>query len=295
VPRLLCLALIFTAACIDAPTFVLDEQATSVSPATPVSGDGDDAMVLVPATALATQGSLSPSAPGPSEQGEKGDGKGKGPDAGGGGGGGGGGGSETDAGVPAPSGSTTTVPAFWIDILEVSARAYATCVSEGKCTAPGAGEGCTVVSGLDDHPANCVTIDQARTFCAARGKRLVKNDEWTAASAGAQQRPYPWGADAPSSAYLNACGTGDCGGLAMYGEADGFARTAPRGSFPAGRTPEGIADLAGNVAEWVDLAGANVARGGSYADDAVAAVSTLSVRTFAGAAPTIGFRCARDQ
>ena len=32
---------------------------------------------------------------------------------------------------------------------------------------------------------------------------------------------------------------------------DGFLELAPVGSFPDGRTPEGIEDLAGNAAEWV--------------------------------------------
>ena len=34
-------------------------------------------------------------------------------------------------------------------------------------------------------------------------------------------------------------------------DSDGFAELAPVGSFPAGRTPDGIDDLAGNVEEWV--------------------------------------------
>ena len=32
---------------------------------------------------------------------------------------------------------------------------------------------------------------------------------------------------------------------------DGFARTAPVGSFPAGASPYGALDMAGNVWEWV--------------------------------------------
>ncbi|HVZ37243.1 MAG TPA: SUMF1/EgtB/PvdO family nonheme iron enzyme, partial [Polyangiaceae bacterium] len=31
---------------------------------------------------------------------------------------------------------------------------------------------------------------------------------------------------------------------------DGFAGTAPVGSFPEGNSPEGVSDLIGNVAEW---------------------------------------------
>jgi formylglycine-generating enzyme required for sulfatase activity len=35
----------------------------------------------------------------------------------------------------------------------------------------------------------------------------------------------------------------------MFGWQDGFA--APVGSFPAGHTPTGLQDMAGNVSEWV--------------------------------------------
>lgn len=265
------------AACLDSPTFVLDESTTSTSPTTPISGEGDDAMVLVPATTFATQGTLSPNAPGREDDDEKRGNNGK--DAGGkpplG---------ETDAGAPTPSQATTSVPAFWIDVHEVTARAYAACVADGKCSAAGTERDCTVGAGLDDHPANCVSIDQARAFCASRGKRLVKNDEWTAAAAGSELRPYPWGTVAPSSVLLN-----------MKGDADGWKSTAPIGSFPEGRSPLAVADLAGNVAEWVDLAAANVTRGGSWDDDDAAAVSSLAVRAAGGPGAKIGFRCARDQ
>jgi eukaryotic-like serine/threonine-protein kinase len=249
-------------ACLDSPTFVLDEATTSVSSTTPE----DDAMVLVPATVLPPQGALLPK---DDDDGEK---KGKG------------GGSAPETGSPPePTEPTISVPAFFIDTYEVSARAYAACVGDAKCSAAGADRDCTVAVGLGDHPVNCVSLDQARAFCAWRGKRLVRNDEWTAAAAGAELRPYAWGSAAPAPTLLN-----------MAGEADGWKRTAPRGSFPAGHSPDGVADLAGNVAEWVDVAGGNVTRGGSHADADVAAVSSLALRTVAGPDAAVGFRCAKD-
>ena len=286
--RRCCLALaVLASACIADPHVVLHEDdPTGGGRAVPVSGDDDDAMVLVPAKVIAAPGSLAPNAPGNGDDDDKGGKKGKPKDAGA---------PEPSDDPPAPSASETTVPAFWLDVREVSAAAYGACVRAGACSAPAADDGCTLAAALGTHPINCVTLEHARAFCVWRGKRLPKNDEWTAASAGSTGRPYAWGIDPPSSERLNACGA-ECGAPSMFPSSDGWARTAPRGSFPLGQSPDGVLDLAGNVAEWVDLGGASVVRGGSYEDADPAAVGATSVRAVApgGASPVIGFRCAKD-
>ena len=286
--RRCCLALaVLASACIADPHVVLHEDdATGGGRAVPVSGDDDDAMVLVPATVIAAPGSLAPNAPGNGDDDDKGGKKGKPKDAGA---------PEPSDDPPAPSASETTVPAFWLDVREVSAAAYGACVRAGACRAPAADDGCTLAAALGTHPINCVTLEHARAFCVWRGKRLPRNEEWTAASAGSTGRPYAWGIDPPSSERLNACGA-ECGAPSMFPSSDGWARTAPRGSFPLGQSPDGVLDLAGNVAEWVDLGGASVVRGGSYEDVDPAAVGATSVRAVApgGASPVIGFRCAKD-
>jgi formylglycine-generating enzyme required for sulfatase activity len=80
----------------------------------------------------------------------------------------------------------------------------------------------------------------------------------------------------------------------MYPSSDGHVRTAPVGAFPGGATPEGVHDLAGNVAEWVDGVLAPAARGGAYDDVARAAVTSTSARSGAVAGPSVGLRCAAD-
>ena len=62
--------------------------------------------------------------------------------------------------------------------------------------------------------------------------------EWVAC--GAAGRVYPW-----SNAWdSRRCNGGD------PGEVDGYADSAPVGSFPAGATPRGVHDLASDTWEW---------------------------------------------
>lgn len=314
-------------ACIDAPQINAD-VASSGGAADPSSAGGAsavsrerDGMVLVPATTFDVTSGVATTAVEPQggegdPQANNGNGNGKGnkppkgggggaPDAGAGGGGSppsGGGAPPADAGAPpsggggtpAPSATQVAVPAFWLDAVEVTVASYRACLASGACTAPAAAAGCTLAAGLEAHPVNCVTADQARVFCTWNAKRLVRNDEWTAATSGDARRVYPWGAEPPAADRLNACGL-ECAASAMYTTSDGYVSTAPAGSFPLGRSPEGAHDLAGNVAEWVEGALAPTARGGSYADVAAAAVTSSSLVANAAPGPTVGFRCAADR
>jgi formylglycine-generating enzyme required for sulfatase activity len=101
-----------------------------------------------------------------------------------------------------------------------------------------------------DQPVVGVTWHDARAFCTwltqATGvaHRLPTEAEWEAAARGGLVgEPYPWGRELP-----------DAGGRhrANYNPNDfaddGFAVTAPVGSFPA--NGYGLYDMAGNVSEW---------------------------------------------
>ncbi len=278
------------AACLDVPD--VHPTDSSSDPTAPASGP-HDGMVLLPDTPLASSGTVAPADHGGGDDGDmqgkpdKGGDKG-GHDAGSSSGGGGaadagssGGGTSSGAAPP-----PIVVPSFWIDAREVASGDYRACVAAGACSAPT----CTTP---DDHPVACVSHDAAASFCAWKHKRLPRSDEWTAAAAGAAGRPYPWGAAAPSATLLDACGS-ECAPRSMYPASDGFPQTAPRAKFTQGATPEGVFDLAGNVAEWTS--DGNV-RGGSWADVDPNAVRASATRTAdpKTADPTIGFRCAADR
>jgi len=198
-------------------------------------------------------------------------------------------------GAPAAGGAKPlAVAAFWIDVREVTAAAYRDCLDASACTAPPAGAGCTLSADALSSPVTCVTIEQARAFCTWANKRLVQDLEWTAAAAGNTRRPYPWGTEPPAADRLNACGS-ECGAAGMYAVSDGHVGVAPGGSFPLGRTPDGVDDLGGNVAEWTDSALASTVRGASYADTDAAFAGSTSTRVAAEAGPTVGFRCAANR
>ena len=108
----------------------------------------------------------------------------------------------------------------------------------------------------DQHPVIYVSSQDAIKFCqwlSVRERkrfRLPTEAEWEFAAKGEDGRPFPWG---------EATGRGT---LANYADAnttfawrdgtvdDGFAETSPVGAYPAGASPFGIEDLAGNVWEW---------------------------------------------
>ena len=135
------------------------------------------------------------------------------------------------------------VPAFQIDKYEVTVGQYKACVAASKCTQPGGGSSaCTWwAGGADDHPVNCVSWDQAVAFCAFGGKRLCSEAEWEKAARGTDGRLYPWGNDPPT-----------CEDAAFNAPDCPVSTTLPVGTKPAGASPFGALDMAGNVWEWVE-------------------------------------------
>jgi formylglycine-generating enzyme required for sulfatase activity len=229
---------------------------------------------------------------------------------------------------------TARVTTFCLDITAVTVRAYQSCVWAGVCAAA-----LTVYLGPDvgvlpeqqgnfdfmcnaghadrlDHPANCVSWDDATAYCARAGGRLPTEEEWEYAARGGEGRKYPWGnAPAPGPRLLNLCGNG-CAPMAngleppdrwqTDREQDGWVTTAPVGSYPAGATPSGLLDMAGNIGGWTSseysrgyfqppLSGRMVLRGAGWdfnKDDTMLSTVRLSAQHSARD-PGVGFRCAR--
>jgi formylglycine-generating enzyme required for sulfatase activity len=114
--------------------------------------------------------------------------------------------------------------------------------------------------GHGKHPINCVDFEMAAKYCQEQGKRLPTEAEWEFAARGPDGRKYPWGDETPGLGHMNACGKecvawGKKAGIddmkPMYEEDDGYAATAPVGSFPKGASRYGLEDVVGNVWEWV--------------------------------------------
>ncbi|NKB55582.1 MAG: SUMF1/EgtB/PvdO family nonheme iron enzyme [Alphaproteobacteria bacterium] len=155
------------------------------------------------------------------------------------------------------------------------------------------------LDGLADHPVVQVSAIDADAFCRFYGMRLPREDEWEYAARGPQGFRYPWGDTlTPASLAEQAnAGTYDC---CAASKADGFERTAPVGSFPRGRSPLGLDDMAGNVWEWTSTLfpgapGDRVIRGGGWGNNPYC----LRTAYRHGNPPTIGldmvgFRCAAD-
>jgi formylglycine-generating enzyme required for sulfatase activity len=198
-----------------------------------------------------------------------------------------------------------TVGPFAIDRTEVTNAEYAEFVkATGHAPPPGVWDGGQPSEGIARLPVSNVSYEDAAAFAAWRSKRdgvtyrLPTEEEWEfAARGGDSARLYPWGAEW-SQGYANLAGAGP----------------APVGSFPLGRTPQGVDDMIGNVWEWTaseasmykgndrttlkpEDRGKLIVRGGSYKSrpdgDTPVAVTARSWYPRSFRDPALGFRLVR--
>lgn len=211
-----------------------------------------------------------------------------------------------------------TLSSYWIDQTEVTNGQYQKCEQAGACTPPtetgsyyypayyGNPE-------FADYPVSWVTRDQASDYCGWAGGHLPTEAEWEYAARGPESRLFPWG-DTFDGTRLNYCDANCDAGTNDPTVDDGFADTAPVGSYPSGVSWVGALDMAGNVREWVaDWYGpytadpqvnptgpasgeATVPHGGSWLD-----LPNLIRSANRGGDPpdysrhNVGFRCAKDE
>lgn len=143
------------------------------------------------------------------------------------------------------------VESFWIDKYEVTNYQYQRYVRESGASAPTSWTNEEWPPGQTAfQPVVYVTWREAADYCAAQGKRLPTEAEWEYSCRGSGNHLFPWGDDIRP-------------GIANTQEA-GCEQALSVGAYsPDSDSEFGVADLAGNVMEWV----ASLARPYPYSDD----------------------------
>jgi formylglycine-generating enzyme required for sulfatase activity len=183
---------------------------------------------------------------------------------------------------------TLSLPDFYIDRTEVTNAAYAEFVRVGGGR-PSRFAAWPQFKG-PQQPVVGIGWSDAIAYCTWRSKRLPTEQEWEKAARSTDGRPWPWGKERDSKRYNGK-------ELRRYGP-DNVGR------YPAGNSPYGISDMAGNVWEMTaskwpsnQYEGVYVMRGGSFLNNL--AEVRVTVRWAAGSeehgAEWLGFRCAKDR
>jgi len=150
--------------------------------------------------------------------------------------------------------------AFWIDRTEVTNANFAKCMAAGACQpkiyelsaetyTPYA-----IHPDYQDFPALLYEAEVAAAYCQWTGRRLPTEAEWEKAARGTDGRAYPWGNELDcSKANYYACDTtSEAGDLAAPGCGySAHCHTSRVDDYPAGASPYGVLNMAGNVWEWV--------------------------------------------
>ncbi len=132
---------------------------------------------------------------------------------------------------------------YWIGKYPITNKQYQVFVKETNRRPPVGWNNNDFPKAKADHPVVNVSWYDAKAFCKWLSEKTMKKiglpieAQWEKAARGTDGRIYPWGNQAPDSI------------LANYDSNVGD--TAEVGSYPAGASPYGALDMAGNVWEWV--------------------------------------------
>jgi formylglycine-generating enzyme required for sulfatase activity len=133
------------------------------------------------------------------------------------------------------------LPAFFIDIYEVTTVQYASFLAATNHLAPWQWN-MVDLSQHSDRPVIGVDWSDADVYCRWKGKRLPTEAEWEKSARGTDGRLYPWGNRAPNKDLANFAS----GARFNYGQV-----LMPVQSYEHGKSPYGLLQMAGNVWEWV--------------------------------------------
>jgi formylglycine-generating enzyme required for sulfatase activity len=128
------------------------------------------------------------------------------------------------------------LPTYRIARLPVTNAQYKMFMDATDHAAPPHWRDRAIPDGQEDHPVVHVSWHDAQAFCEWANVRLPTEAEWEKAARGVDGRLYPWGNEDPDASRCNFDLT--------------VGLTAPVGSYPAGVSPYGVLDMAGNVWEW---------------------------------------------
>jgi formylglycine-generating enzyme required for sulfatase activity len=230
-----------------------------------------------------------------------------------------------------------TLPDFWIDQTEVTNAMFAKFMEESGYETDAQKGGCSYVldvateqwnclsdaawdqpqgsgsslDGLDAHPVVQVSWNDAGAYCAWAGRRLPSEAEWEKAARSDDARRFPWGNEEVNGTLLNLADVAYGTAWSIPQVDDEYQFTSPVGHYPAGTSPYGALDMAGNVWEWnsslsrpypydpndgredLSASGMRALRGGSWDDFTINVRSMIRFRGGpAFRVAYIGFRCA---
>ena len=139
---------------------------------------------------------------------------------------------------------TVWLDGFYMDRYEVSGRDFERYLEKFPKEYP------TITGWYDrkvkpemaERPVFGLSWKRCQNYCLRNDKRLPTEAEWERAASGVEQRNYPWGSEEPNPELSN---FGKCCFI-MRGMA-----LEPVKSYAKGKTPDGVFNLAGNIAEWV--------------------------------------------